>query len=79
MKTFGVNQKRNVHKISEMSGLLKSGIKMIYKSNSAEAVTSLSAGNDIVIMAMQEISPAFSQEKEFSTSTLKRTPTSVAA
>ena len=52
---------------------------MIYKSNSAEAVTSLSAGNDIVIMAMQEISPAFSQEKAFSTSTLKRTPTSVAA
>ena len=38
-----------------MSGLLKSGIKMIYKSNSAEAVTSLSAGNDIVIMAIQEI------------------------
>ena len=78
MKTFGVNQKRNLHKISEMSGLLKSGIKMIYKSNSMEAVTSLSAGNDIVIMAMQEISPAFSQEKVVSTSTLKRTPTSVA-
>lgn len=35
-KTFGVNQKRNVHKISEMSGLLKSGIKMIYKSNFVE-------------------------------------------
>ena len=41
-----------------MSGLLKSGMKMIYKSNSAEAVTPLSAGNDIVIMAMQEIRQA---------------------
>ena len=31
---------------------------MIYKSNSAEAVTSLSAGNDIVIMAMHAIRQA---------------------
>ena len=38
--------------------MLKSGMKMIYKSNSAEAVTPLSAGNDIVIMAMQEIRQA---------------------
>ena len=41
-----------------MSGLLKSGIKMIYKSNSAETVTSLSAGNDIVIMAVYAIRQA---------------------
>ena len=31
---------------------------MIYNSNSAEAVTSLSAGNDIVIMAMHAIRQA---------------------
>ena len=49
---------------------------MIYKSNFAEAVTSLSAGNDIVIMAMPEASPVSSLEKAASTSTSKRTPTS---
>ena len=62
-----------------MSGLLKSGIKMIYKSNFAEAVTSLSAGNDIVIMAMPEASPVSSLEKAASTSMWISTPTLWAA